>query len=369
MNARLKDSPHEIEGLTTKIEFREDSLSVPPTRFQLGGSPVEVQAKIDSLRSRAGTFRLQSPGLRAASLGVAGEAVAKEEVIRGLDLSGAFRAPGETPPEIDGKLRSEGGTLRDVDYQNLTADFALRENVATLRGLALRAFDGSYDGSGRYDMRDPDMPRFDFRSTIRDMSLKGLLGNKFPGAEEKIEGLLHADLELDGSGKEWERIRQNLRGQGRVDVKDGVLKDVNVAEQVLTGITGVPGLSNLISPRTRAKYPDLFATGDTKFEKLGGSVAIADGVARTDDMTLAARDYAIRGEGTFALENQLDFTATLVASKPLTDDIVDDVKEAKYIANEEGRLAIPFRATGSLPNVKPRPDTDYLARAVARAAV
>ncbi|MGH7860409.1 MAG: AsmA-like C-terminal region-containing protein, partial [Candidatus Binatia bacterium] len=253
--------------------------------------------------------------------------------------------------------------------QGLTADFGLREQVATLGALALRAFDGTYDGAGRYDMRDPDAPKFDFRSTIRDMDLKGLLVNKLPGAEEKIEGRLQANLRLDGSGTEWEVIRKNLRGQGRVDVTDGVLKDVNLAEQVLTGITGVPGLSNLISPRTREKYPDLFATGDTKFNKLGASVDIADGVARTDDATLAARDYAIRGEGEFGLDNRLDFTATLVASDQLTGDVVRDVKEAKYIANEEGRLAIPFRLTGSLPNVKPRPDTQYLARAVARAAV
>ena len=369
VNARLEGSPHQIEGLTTKIDFREDSLVLPPTKFQLGGSPLEVEARVASLEGRRGTFALRSPGLRAASLGVAGDEVKKEEVIRGLDLSGSFEAPAEKPPLVEGKLRSDAGTLRDIDYQKLLADFALREEVATLDKLALEAFDGTYDGGGRYDMRNADAPQFDFRSKIRGMNLKGLLGTQMPGAEEKIEGTLEADLQLAGSGKEWEVIREKLVGEGRVDVKEGKLKDVNLAEQVLTGVTGIPGLSNFVSERTRQKYPEIFSTGDTAFEKLGGSVQIANGRATTDDITLAARDYSILGKGTFELVNRLDFTATLVASEKLTLDVTEDVKEAKYLRNEQGRIAIPFRLTGSLPDVKPRPDTEYIAKAIGRAAV
>jgi uncharacterized protein involved in outer membrane biogenesis len=275
----------------------------------------------------------------------------------------------EKGPNLQATLRSSHGSLRDVDYQSLAATLDLKDHVASLGTLSLRAFDGSYEGGGRYDMRDAKTPMFNVRSTIRGMDLQRMLATHAPGAEKTIEGRLDADLSLTGAGQGWETIRRTLAGHGRVDVKDGVLKDVNLADQVLTSVTGVPGLSHVISPRVRSTYPVVFSTGDTKFTKLGGSVQIASGVARSDDLTLEARDYAMRGKGTFALPNELDVTATLVASKQLSDDIVADVREVKYIENDQGKVAIPFRLTGALPQVKPKPDIEFLTRSLSRAVV
>jgi AsmA-like C-terminal region len=196
-----------------------------------------------------------------------------------------------------------------------------------------------------------------------------MLASQSPGSEKRIEGRLDADLELTGAGQQWDAIKRQLRGNGRIDVKDGVIKDVNIADQVLQSVTGIGGLSNLISPRVRAKHPALFSTSDTKFDKLGGTVAIADGVARTDDLTISARDYSMLGKGTYSLDNELDFSATLVASKELSDDVISDVRETKYLTNADGKIEIPFRLTGALPRVKPKPDSEFIARALSRAVV
>ncbi|MEA2624252.1 MAG: hypothetical protein QOD06_297, partial [Candidatus Binatota bacterium] len=345
VSAKRSGSPYEIDGLSTKIDFRGDSAVLPATRFQLGGSPVELSADVQSFRNLAASYALTSPSLRLASVGAAGPGVKQDEVIRGLDARGSFRKSGANP-EFRGTIRSSDGVLRDFVYQGLGADFALQDQIATLSKLGFRAFGGSYDGKGRYDMRNAERPKFDFQSVIRGMALKELLASQRPGAEKHIDGSLEADLAVSGNGKQWEAMKETLLGQGRVEVKNGMLKDVNIAEGVLSGVTGVAGLSNLISPRVRAKHPELFATGDTKFDKLGGTVQIANGAARTDDLTLAARDYSILGKGTFDFDNQLDFTATLLGSRELTSDIVADVKEAQYVTDDAGHLAIPFRLTG-----------------------
>ncbi len=368
VSAKQKGSPYEIENLTSRIELKGTSASIPPTAFKLSGSPVEIQADVPSFRPVAATFSLKSPQISAASLNFASPTAKKPEVLRGFDLRGQFRAAGRAP-ELQGTLRSSDGSLRDFDYRDLSADLNLRDQVATLGKLALHAFDGAYDGSGRYDMREAENPKFEFRSSIRSMDLKSLLASQSPGSEKKIEGRLDADLSLSGAGKGWATIKRQLRGDGRLDVRDGVIKDVNIAEQVLQNVTGIAGLSNLTSPRVRQKHPALFATGDTQFDKLGGSVRIADGLARSDDLTLAARDYAILGKGTYSLDNQLDVNAELVASKALSDDVSADVREAKYITNEQGKIEIPFRLTGELPHVKPKPDAEFIARALSRAVV
>ncbi|MBI2962485.1 MAG: AsmA family protein [Deltaproteobacteria bacterium] len=366
--AKRAGSPYEIEDLTTRVELKGASASIPPTAFRLSGSPVEVQAEVPSFRPLTATFRLGSAQLSAASLNFASPTVEKPEVLRGLDLRGQLRVAGNGP-EFQGTLRSSDGSLRNFDYRDLSADLNLRDRVATIDKLALRAFDGTYDGSGRYDMREAENPKFDFRSSLRGMDLKSLLASQSPGSEKKIEGQLDADLSLGGAGKGWEAIRRQLRGNGRLDVRDGVLKDVNIADQVLQSVTGIAGLSNLISPRVRRRHPSLFGTGDTRFDKLGAGVRIADGIAHSDDLTLAARDYAMLGEGTFSLDNRLDCTARLIASKELSADVIADVREAKYIANPQGKIEIPFRLTGELPHVKPKPDADFIGKALGRAFV
>jgi len=369
VSAKQSGSPYEIDNLNGRIDLKGSSASVPQTTFKLSGSPVTVQGEVATFRPLAATFDLKSPQLTAKSLNFASSAAQKPEVLRGVEVHGQLRSADKGAAEFQGTLRSTDGSLRDFDYRDLAADVSSRDQIVSLSKLDLRAFDGAYSGSGRYDMRDKESPKFNFRSSVRGMDVKSLLASQSPGSEKRIEGRLDADLELAGAGKGWEAIKPQLRGNGRLDVKDGVIRDVNIADQVLQGVTGVGGLSNLISPRVRAKHRELFETGDTKFDKMGGSVVIADSVARTDDLTISSRDYSILGKGTYSLDNQLDFNATLVASRELSDDFIADVRETKYLANDQGRIEIPFRLTGALPRVKPKPDSEFIARALSRAVL
>jgi hypothetical protein len=151
-------------------------------------------------------------------------------------------------------------------------------------------------------------------------------------------------------------------------VRDGVLKDVNLAESVL-GSTGFAGVAALVPADVRGRFPDVFGTGDTRFEQLGGSVHIADQRLTTNDLRLAARDYAVDGRGAADFDGRVDFTATLIASERLTAEIGGRIHEARYLANEQGRIAIPFRFVGKMPGVKPVPDADWVAKTVARGAL
>lgn len=259
--------------------------------------------------------------------------------------------------------------MRGIDYQDLEAELRLAQEVATLDGVKLRALGGSATGSGNYDMRDAESPKFDMRCVVDGVRLRGLLADRFPEAATKIEGNLHANLSLAGAGQDWETISRKLRGSGQAELKDGALKDVNLADSVLRGVTGVAGLSALIPARVRDKHPDLFNAGDTVFDTLGGSARIADGRVVTDDLTLTSHDYTIRGQGAFTFESRVDFTATLVASQGLTTDVLADVPIARHLTGPEGRLQIPFRVTGVFSRVRPKPDVDFVARVLRGALV
>ena len=368
LRAGGKAVPVRIDGLTTTITFRGDSLELPPTTFKVAGLPVELQATAKEFSRPAASMILQAPELRLAALGLGGAGVRKDEVLRGLKLDAQTETT-ESGTNVQATLTSSGGSLRDIDYGDLSAELSTRDGLASVRRLSLHAFEGTFRGGAEYDMRRAEEPKFDARSEIRNMNLGLLLASQAPKAAGILDGRLDTDLTLNGSGKKWDRIKQTLRGGGRLEVKDGVLKDINIVDSALGSVTGIAGLSHLISARVRNKYPELFGTADTPFDELGATVKIADGRATTDDLTLRARDYAVRGAGFFTFDKSLDFAVTLTASDKLTQDIIADAKEARYLTGTTGRVEIPFRLKGTLPKVRPQPDTDFIAKALQRALV
>ncbi|TMA05562.1 MAG: hypothetical protein E6J89_18865 [Deltaproteobacteria bacterium] len=77
----------------------------------------------------------------------------------------------------------------------------------------------------------------------------------------------------------------------------------------------------------------------------------------------------ILGKGWFAFDNTVDFRALLLLSQQLSQDIIGRAKETKNLANDQGRLEIPFTLSGKLPGAKPKPDIGYIARAMQKGAI
>jgi uncharacterized protein involved in outer membrane biogenesis len=360
--------PIEVDGLTTNLTLKGDSLELPLTKLNVAGLPVELQASASNFAHPTAKVSLRAAELKLAALGFGGDGVKKEETLRDLTFDGSV-TPESNGANIQAALKSSGGSLRNLDYQNLDVEVATRDSVTSLRQLSFNAYGGTFRGRAEYDMRKSDHPSFEVRSDVRDMDLALLLASQASKAADKLRGKLQTDITLSGSGKQWPAIRQSMRGNGKLAVRDGALQDINIVDSALTGVTGIAGLSNFISPRVRKKYPQLFGTSDTPFDQLGGTFQISDGRATTDDLLLSARDYVVNGKGYFTFEQEVDFTATLVASENLTADIIADVKEARYLTGNSGRLEIPFRLEGTLPDARPKPDSGFIANALQRAIV
>ena len=222
------------------------------------------------------------------------------------------------------------------------------------------AFGGNVSGAGHYDFAKPAAPGFAFRGKLDGVDVGALAARFAPGSAAKMTGRLHGNLDVVGSGAEWRVIRDTLVGDGALQVEDGELKGVNIADSILSSLTGIPGLSKLISSGVRKKHPELFGKRDTVFETLAGKLTLRDGKALIDELTLAAQDYRLDGKGSFALDNDLDLGLTFTASQSLTKDLLGSTKQLHAFNDTQGRFNLPLRLTGSLPNVHPEPDTQYV---------
>jgi hypothetical protein len=256
----------------------------------------------------------------------------------------------------------------DVELTDLAVTASENDGVATLDRLAFVVFGGRIEGAGRVDHSGAN-PLFAMETHVRGVDVSQALATRAPDMAAKFQGRLDADARISGTGGAEADVRRALAGTGHAAVRDGRLVGMNVADGVLSSVTGVAGVVSLVPSRIRERHPGIFATDDTQFDELVSDVRIANERIELQALSVTARDYAVRGKGVVTFAQHADVTATLIASPPLTADIIGVLKEAKYLTNDDGRLAIPFRMTGVLPKVRAKPDQEFVARVLRKAFI
>ena len=364
-SASLAQLPQPLTDLNASIRLTGQGASIQNASARIGRSVFALAADLARLNPVDARYSLSSPELWLADVG--GDGQAASDVLSSLKTEGRLRLEGGRLA-LDATLSSAQGRLAAVDYTDLQTELSLLDQVATLERLSVHTLGGSVSASGRYDTA-ASPPRLRLASQVSNIELTELLSTYLPGASDSAHGTADFNLELTGSGQDWPALKPSLDGRGELEIKDGALTDINIADEVLRQITGIPGLTNLISPRVRQKYPALFSRRDTEFLQLGGRLRLSQGKILLDDVRLTAADYTTRGQGWLDYDQTVDFQGQLILARELSQDIQDGVRLASLLSNDQGRIALPFALRGSLPGAKPVPDIAAIARRVQRGLV
>ncbi|HEX7231404.1 MAG TPA: AsmA-like C-terminal domain-containing protein [Candidatus Binatia bacterium] len=364
VSAKPPTFPRPIQNLDTTIRFTGQKADIGDMTLTLGKSRIRLAAAIEKFAPLTLTYKMSTPELWPADYSAALPEERKSDVIRNLQSAGQFSmASGDMV--YQGKVSSADGTLYNVPYKALDATLSLADKVANVRSLRVNALSGALQLDGQYSFKEA-VPQFSMASKVQNIDVKELYTLLDAKAERDIRGRMNADMKLTGSGKSWETIKPTLQGQGDAEVVQGALLNFNIADNVLTGITGIPGLTNAINPSLKAKYPETFTAKDTEFKELKANFDLADGRMNVKNMRMAAAEFVVQGTGWADFERKVDFRATLTFSQRLSADLSQSAREMKYLLNNQGQLEVPFALTGRMPNVRPKPDTRYLGQMVQR---
>jgi hypothetical protein len=368
-SATLVAMPKPVSKGTANVAFTAKSARIPDARFEIGGSAFRLDASIPSFKPMQATYTLASAAVDRADVQAptpGAKPLPRPEVFRDVVAKGSMRETSPKVPENTLVLTSKSGVASNVDYTDFSADLRTTPEKVVIDRYSAKALGGSLSGSGTFE---PKLSKFDVATKVEKVNLGEYFRYKAPALSDVLAGRIDADISLSGQGKTWEDLQKTLAGSGGAVVLEGALLNVNIAEQIITAIQGVPLVPAGVAQRMRAKNPKLFAENRTVFQNLTGRVKIENGRIQAPDLKLASSDFTLAGDGWFSFGKEMSMKSTLTLSEKLTRDLVAEVPAVKYIVSPDGRLDVPLTLSGAITKPSVAVDSQAMAAKLQKSLV
>jgi len=314
----LQDTEVKIENFEAEVQVEtgaRNRTTIDAEPFDLTGWGERIPALAD----------LDPSG----ELGIRGLVVAKEplEMHGALDLHGVHLRRGEGEEVVlRGVLRAAGSEIRS---ENLVAEVAGHEIRLTVLVFGL-------GGPSRFAAKVE-------ADAVESSALLALFTEK----SDTLQGPLELRGKLSGPLGSGRPLAETLEGKLRVRIEPGRLKGVSVLQRTFQGVGTIgdaePLAGRLEGGRTLQRFYD------DEFQYLGGTLRIARGLVRSDDLKLVYHNYTVDLRGTVRLrDQQLDLQGKLTIDDEIDGTIAN--QGAPERKPEPGRSReIPLaRVTGTL---------------------
>ncbi len=242
-----------------------------------------------------------------------------------------------------GALQAKGVKLANLKAQIKAANGRLDvapHSASLYEGTANGAISAQADG------------RIALRESLSGVSIGPLLRDA--AQKDILEGRGNVSLDVSAAGKTVNGMKKALNGTARLQLKDGAIKGINIAEVLRKAKTA------LGSGNAKAQARE---TQKTDFSELNASFVIKNGVARNEDLDVKAPLFRITGKGNVDIGNST----------------IDYLVKAAVVATTKGQggaerselagLTVPVQLSGPLDDMKYKVDYGAVAREAVKSKV
>jgi uncharacterized protein involved in outer membrane biogenesis len=343
--------------LRGELEAVPDDAGIVVRRIALGaaGTTIEGTGRITDLSGPVGELTLTAGSVNTDEL-----LAFLADFSAGAGASAASSAPSSTSPSARAARGPAGGPSPRL-VVGLTADRAVSGALAleqltgravvtsdgvTVDPVAFGVFGGRYDGTMALSLAG-ERPVFTWTATLSDLDMAA--ATVFAGSPNTISGRLAGRIELQGEGADAATAMRTARGTARVDITNGVVKNLGLLRSVVLAT----------SMREGSAGQAVGGSMDEPFSRLGATLQVAAGSASTGDLTLESDNIRLGAAGAIRLNGSvLNFKGRLQLSEALSQQAGTDL--LRYTA-EQGRVTLPATITGSAANPSVRVDVGEMA--------
>ena len=344
-----------IDHLNANVAFFGTEARVQNATFDYGHSHVALTAAITDLNKPVATYQLWSREVNVADLPLfsGGAAIKLKNVNSGGEVQFQNGAA-----LLKGTLVSSEGSLQNTPFRDLQTEIAWLPVGFSMKNLSLRAFGGTVRSDGLWMSNDLSR-RFELAPQLQSVDVRELLAQIMPQLQNRIIGRLDFRGKLNATSQNDASAQDALKGSGEAAIQNGVLKDFNLINQFL-----IKGNRSSRSQRLSASLVSIVDRPDTPFELLKANFTVDRPDVLNGDLLLATDEYTISGTGWIRLDRSTKWTGVLLLSPNVTQQLQQEYRTLRYFIDRRGRLAISFRAEGTIPNITIRPENRLLAQAL-----
>jgi AsmA protein len=328
-NADLREASS-IDDLSAEMRVEGGGLALSPITGRIGGAEISGEAGTDGSRVR---------------LDFSAKKIADD------DLPGFLRLLGSDRPEFlrlaepasasvvlrvdrrtsqlsgKGTLKAPRVRLEPLQLEKFEAPFTIQGSRLVFQPMTFALYSGTHDGGVTVRLSDtPPQWITDNRVTRLDAGdfLKAL-----NGSDQRLDGTASVTASL--RGRVGQALDRTLSGNMQMTVTDGVIRDFPMLAAI-----------------NRALRLAERAEGDTKFERLSGTFAIAAGQATTEDLVLQAAHLRAEVKGRIGVDHSLALRGVAVLSPERSAEAVRSIRELSALRNDSGEVELPLTISGTL---------------------
>lgn len=321
VNATLNGSLDQSQ-FTTRLAMT--GFAKPLYNFDIGIDRLDAD-RYRKAEPQGQTAPAKDKGAGGASKGQADEQPLDMSALRDLRASGSLKI---------GALKVAG-----INASNVRVDLRAEGGKLELSPLAANLYGGA--ASGALSLHAASPARLALRQNLSGINVGPLLKDALD--KDMLEGRGNVQLDVTASGATVAQMKRGLNGTARIELRDGAVRGINLAQTLRNAKSGIDALRG----RESTNQAGTGSAGEkTDFSEMSGSFRIANGVARNDDLEVKSPLLRVTGAGEIDLAGErLNYVARTTVVPTLQGQGGPELQALKGVTLPV-RLEGPFSAIG-----------------------
>jgi hypothetical protein len=229
-----------------------------------------------------------------------------------------------------------------------------------LDNLTINGFNGTIVSSAILNLTDAKP----FTSSVeaKELSIPELMkALMLPGAERMLGTV--QEVKANISGRLGPDLMNSVDGPISLNIKDTVLKDINLLRSVLEKINELPFVTGALSNHVPSEFKATLASADTPFDQVKADLLLHGGIAQIREFIATNKMFELGGRGTYSLlKKNVDLETEIALSESLALPLIAKFKELSAVQNDLGQVVIPLQLRGIPPELLVLPNVKSLIR-------
>jgi AsmA protein len=236
--------------------------------------------------------------------------------------------------DVAGSVRIGDLTVSNIKAQNLRIDVRAKNGRLDVDPLSASLYQGSTKGQASVDA---DSNRIAVKQNLVGISIGPLLHDAL--GQDLLDGRGNVALDVTTAGNLVSAMKKALNGTARVELKDGAIKGINLAQSLRNA-------KAMLTGGKREAEQGAAAGEKTDFSELTATFVIRNGIAHNGDFLAKSPFLRLTGEGDINLpESSLNYLAKAAV-------VASSTGQGGKEGTDLNGLTIPVRAYGPFTALK-----------------